>query len=444
MTVSDIMSGYTETLSLGCNRSFERSDSGINGWLICDRNGENGFYNHELRINIESWPNGAWILDLDANINGRWGGLSNAREDGFSSGFVLIDGTICPSPACLQNELAIMEPSEKLEILQRINKKLLCCYAMESWNDLKWLETLWKTLLDEFDGKEDFAPQLISLAEELVPEDASSSWVPMLSVSSRFPWIYTSPARCLRNIPATTQSLLVKCLTTMGDLKYGLLPLITQSVLHQIFAFGFGNVTGMMQGDEPRQFNMANYECALKSQDLSERLRLLREDDWQPGSGDYLGALHYLYGIEKLQRSYSDTLAGNDYRRGKALYLSRSLHHFPLNGLPAHLGNGMSYLHYLNQSPEEELSVDQESVLQISQFLSLFARVCRWETRNEGSLYKFLAKARQVVEDDNQFESVLGYLLYIGRDVFGFYLLLWEAILTADYTMGENRIYVRR
>ena len=176
----------------------------------------------------------------------------------------------------------------------------------------------------------------------------------------------------------------------------------------------------------------------MKAQDLSERLRLLQEDDWQPGKGDYLGALHYLYAVEKLQKSYSDTLAGNDYRRGKALYLSRTLHHFPLNGLPAHLGNGMSYLHFLNQNREDEISVDEENILQIAHFLSLLARVCRWECRNEGSLNKFLAKARQVVADEIQFESVLGYLLYIGRDIFGFYLLLWESILTADYTIKED------
>ena len=230
----------------------------------------------------------------------------------------------------------------------------------------------------------------------------------------------------------------------MSSIKYGLLAMIKESALHQIFAFGFTNAHLIEQGKEPHQFNMQRYELALKMQDLTERLRLLREDDWQPGDGDYLGALHFLYAMERLQQFYLDTLAGNGYRRGKALGLCRSLHHYPLNNVPAHLGSGMSYLHFLNSNHEDELSVDQEHVLQISRFLSLFAKVCRWETREQGNLQQFLAKARQIVADNGQFESVLGYLLYIGKDIFGFYLLLWEAVLTADYNIGENRSYVRK
>lgn len=441
MTATDIVSGRTESLPLDCNRAFERGASGINGWLTCERDGKSGLYKHELRIMLESWPNGAWILDLDANINGRWGGFSNARGDVYSGGFVIVDGTLCSNPSCFLAELATLELADKLVILERIHEKLLCCYALESWNELKWLESLWHTLLEEFDRKEEFAPQLIALAEETAPEGASCSWVPMLSVSSRYPWLYALPARCYAGIPQN--SLFAKCLTTMSAIKYGLLAMIKESVLHQIFALGFSNVLRMMQGEEPKHFSMKNYEDALKAQDLTERLRLLREDDWQPGDGDYLGALHYLYATEKLNQFYLDTLAGNDYRRGKALYLCRSLHHYPLDGLPAHLSNGMSYLHFLTNTADEELSVAQENVLQISQFLSLLARGCRWETREQGSLEQFLARARLIVADNFQFESVLGYLLYIGRDVFGFYLLLWEAILRADYHIGENRTHVR-
>ena len=442
MTATEILSGNQETLILHCNRAFERSGTGINGWLICDIDPEKRICNHELRINLDTWPNGAWILDLEANIHDRWGSFTNARGDNYIGGFIVIDGTICIGPTCLNKTIATLEYNEKLKILGVIHDKLLSCYALESWNELKWLETLWNTLLKEFEGKDEFAPQLIALAEKTAPEEASCSWVPMLSIPARFPWLYAMPAKSLRSIPPKYQSLPIKCLTTMGKIKHSLLSMIKEAALHQIFAFGFENVLQMMQGAEPKKFNMKTYENALKMQDLSERLRLLHEEDWQPGEGDYLGPLHYLYVSEKLQQAYRDTLAGNDHRRGKALYLCRSLHHWPLIGLPDHLGNGMNYLHFLSYSQDEELSVEQESLLQISQYLSLFARTCRWEIREEGSLENFIDKSKQIVAENGQFESILGYLLYIGRDIFAFYLLLWEAVLTADYHSEGNHHYV--
>jgi len=438
LTANDILSGRTESVLLACNRAFERTESGINGWLTCDRDDVKGLYNHELRINIDNWPDGAWVLDLDANINGRWGGFSNSRGDAFCTGLIIIDGTLCMSTSCVEEDLKTMGLDYQFEVLQRIHEKLLYCYAIESWGELNWLEVLWHYLLARFDKQRAYAPQLISLAEMIAPDGSSSSWVPMLSISSHAPWIYALPAGIYKNISLKANSSLLKVLGTMSAFDLGLLAQIKESVLHQIFAFGFANVHGMMQGDEPKHFSLKTYGDAIRSLDLTERLRQLNEDDWQPGDGDYLGGLHYLYAVERLQHSYLDTLPGNDYRRGKALYLCRTLHHYQPNGIPAHLANGPGCLHFLNNATEDELTVDQDNVLLISQFLSQFAKVCRWEARKQGTLQQFMTKSRQLVADDDQFESILGYLLYIGREIFGFYLLLWEAILIADYTIEEG------
>ena len=67
------------------------------------------------------------------------------------------------------------------------------------------------------------------------------------------------------------------------------------------------------------------------------------------------------------------------------------------------------------------------------QFLSVFAQVCRHDVRNPGVLQSFIHKlSGQVANGLNELQGVLGYLLFIGEDIFAFYLLLWEVVFQAD------------
>jgi len=439
LKTTELLSGKSETLSLGCNRSFERAESGINGWLTCEQD-----FRHDLQISLDKWPDGVWIIDLEAKINGRWGNLSNSRNDIYSSGFILRDGILTTNTGIVQDYIHQVGSVAKYELLDRINDKLLLCYAQEAWDELKWLATLWHLVLKEFNVRNTHTPHLLSISEKPVPEGYSSSWVPMLSITARFPWLYSLPVRFYSDIPLQTNSLFIKCLVTMSRMRFGLLSLFNESVLNQLFAFGYSNIHKMMQGEKPHGFSMKSYKAALKGQgdDQSERMRLLTEDDWLPGDGDYLGVLHYHYALGKLQQKYTDTMAGNDMRRGKALYLCRCMHHYEFSKLPTHLNNGVNNLGYINQGSEDELSVEEESILQIAQFLSLFAKACRWDARINGTLDLFIEKAKKCVGEECHFESTFGYLLHIGKDVFGFYLMLWEAALRTDTIIEENDINV--
>lgn len=75
----------------------------------------------------------------------------------------------------------------------------------------------------------------------------------------------------------------------------------------------------------------------------------------------------------------------------------------------------------------------QEHLQGLVRFLCLFAGVCRLEVRQPGALEAFtretLAKTDFTLGD---FKNALGFMLYIGEDLFGFYLLLWELIYCAD------------
>jgi hypothetical protein len=372
-------------------------------------------------------------------MNGRWGKFSNARGDKFSAGFVMSDGTIFTNTLAIDEDCQGMDTDDKMKVFQRVNERMLSCYALESWKYLNWIEDLWHGLLDELRGQADYASALLSFSEQPTPEETSYSWVPIHTISAYCPELYALPARYFSEIP-NTASLFIKCLSTMSRMQHGLLPLFHEAILHQIFALGYQNVHEIMQGTEPYQFNMRTYKDALKQNDLTDRMRLLKQDDWLPGDGDYLGALHYLYALGKLEQGYQDTLTSNEHRRGKALFLCRTLQHCPIPGFPTHLESGMKHLGYFTD--DDNLQILQRFIMEISQFLSLFARICRWETRSSGCLEHFITQAKNIVGDSNQFESVFGYLLYIGKEIFGFYLLLWEAVLRTDYNTGGKNVYL--
>ncbi len=438
MKATNLLSGMCESHRLCCNHSYEQPEPWAHGWLTCENDHQQGIYNHDLLLSLDGWPNGAWIIDLEANMNGRWGKLSNARGDKFSAGFIILDGTISTNALSLAQDYKGIGADDQMEVLRRVNERMLSCYALESWKDLNWIEDVWHGLLDELRGQADYASVLLSFSEQPTPDETSCNWVPMRTISAYCPELYALPARYFSKIP-NTASLLIKCLSTMSRMQHGLLPLFHEAILHQIFALGYQNVHKIMQGAEPYQFNMSTYKDALKQNDLTDRMRLLTQDDWLPGDGDYLGALHYLYALGKLEQGYQDTLTGNEHRRGKALFLCRTLQHCTIPGFPIHLESGMKYLGYFT---DDDMQTLQQFIMEISRFLSLFARICRWEARNSGCLEHFIMQAKNIVGEANQFESAFGYLLSIGKEIFGFYLLLWEAVLRTDYNTGDNNVYL--
>jgi hypothetical protein len=183
---------------------------------------------------LDSWPNGVWVIDLEAKINDRWGSFSNARRDIYGSGFILLNGVITNYPDAILKDLQTVGFDEKLEILKRVNEKLLVCYALESWHELNWLETLWQMLLDEFREKNAYATELLLLSEEAAPEGSSSSWIPLFSITTRYPYLYALPIQYYRGFHISANSLLIKSLATMYDMKGGLLHLFSENVLNQI------------------------------------------------------------------------------------------------------------------------------------------------------------------------------------------------------------------
>lgn len=436
---TDLFSGRTETLVMRCNSSFERLDSGINGWLTCESD-----LKHDIRISLDTWPDGVWVLDLEAKINGRWGHFSNSRGDRYSSGFIVIDGVVTTNVLTSLSTLDSLDPDARFDILKRAHQKVLLCYAKESWDQLKWIETLWQELLIYFEKRYEYAAAIIALSEQPTPEEFSCTWIPIFSPTVRNPGLYALSAdRYNRKTPGNA-SLLLKTLAVMARMDKGLLRLLSINVMNQIFAVGYANIHQMMQGMEPQNFSMKNYRDAMKGHDLSERMKLLSEDDWTPGEGDYLGSLHYRFSLASLQQRYHETMAGNDLRRPKALFICRTMRNYHIQGIPSVLDGSLNHIGYICGVDADELTEEQETISEICLFLSHFAKVCRWEARNQGALNTFISKVKQAIEHETLYEPVLGFILHIGKDIFSFYLMLWEAIMISEYDAIERMPDVRK
>ena len=165
-----------------------------------------------------------------------------------------------------------------------------------------------------------------------------------------------------------------------------------------------------------------------------------------PGEGDYLGAMHYQYALSKLKSAYDEIITINAERIGRIMgiagyFSSKRLSDYHHDCCPAHLCKDI-HLALLDGTlntelmPDEELQ-NRENMCHIIHFISLFAQICRMESRCSGSLKAFMLDIAKYLQNygfaDEYYRRVLGFILHVGEDMFLFYLLLWELALRCDY-----------
>jgi hypothetical protein len=445
LNIKDMVTGWRKELTISCDSTEVQGEDDFSFWLSCQKTSQNT-YLHELQFFLDKWPNGAWIVTFKGRIGGRWGRFSNSRNDHFAIGLPVVGNQAYRSADIIWKYIKELPAEQKEIVFKRIHRRLLNCYAPQAWESIEWLGLLWSKLADGFAEEDVLRKRVITLAEELHDESNAPSWVPLFSILSKFPKLYSQPVSAYRGLPNSRQFLSIKCLKIIADIKYGVLPLLLEGVLDSKLAFGFSNPMEMHQGKLPKKFSLEKFENALKMEDISERIRLLRQHEWQPGDGDYLGALHYHFAEEKLVQNFRASMSGNEYRRGKALSLCRNMHTLPLEQAPAHLTVGPSMLDLSQDVYDEEnqTSIEEDHLQQVTKFLSQYARACRWELRHPGTLIRIKDRAIKHLESENDFDLVLGYLLYLGKDLFMFYLMLWESSFKTDVDHLEGAIHVRK
>ncbi len=406
---------------------------------------------YDIDISLDNWQPGLWLLEFEVKLHGRWGALTNERNDIYADGLIISDvGKIGTFKEVLTNVEDNYEEKEYYNAFEHLHKALLYPYAKESWQKIYWIEKVWKEihfkLARNYDNE--IWMSLLSLSTKRPPEIASEDWIPARHIGAYLPQLY-----CLhRNEYAKIRkqdNILLNCLRFFPRLS-NLIRIYSNNDFDTSSLMGFSNAFEVhCQNISPKQFNMSNYKQALTSLDLSERWRLLNDDEWHPARGDYLGPMHYRYALMMLKEAYRSSLAVDSYRRGRLLNLVRTMSSERIDKYVADdcfrqftRQTDLGLFDYDEQHTDitdEEKVQEKEHLSNTIRFVSLLAQICRCEARCKGVLDNFLSDMKERFDDFNtaDLRKTFCYLLYIGEDVFAFYLLLWELIFTADYDSGR-------
>jgi len=92
----------------------------------------------------------------------------------------------------------------------------------------------------------------------------------------------------------------------------------------------------------------------------------------------------------------------------------------------------------LSTTSDEPLDQDSNNIADLVDLISVLAYVVRLEIRQPGILKESSGRLLQTMTTDQRhLESVLGFVLYIGLDLFIFYLVLWEFVMQRDLDRGR-------
>ncbi|MDP2829900.1 MAG: hypothetical protein Q8O37_15010 [Sulfuricellaceae bacterium] len=403
--------------------------------------GNQGGYAAEVYVNLDYWPAGAWLFNLDAQIKGIWGHLQNSRQDVFAAGLLWAEGGHALSSRVWLEQLGALEDRQACDLLKRIHIALQICYAQEAWNGIAWLGEAWKALAKRWRGKEAEAlPALVDMAAMRPPEDSSPSWLPQLSIAAALPGLFALAAEKYRRVNEKPRSI-ARALRAMGEMAAHW-PAVFPDLLHFSAAAACVNFPAISaRGESPQGVDPKRYVEAMHAVPEVEYIYQLGDDDALPGPGTYLGPLHYRHAWRALETAYEQTLLGNDIWRGQGIGLAQYAH----RAMPTLEGAGVPQAWrgkspHINAWPsnadalvEDHLLQQRENLNHIAHVLAGLALACRREARVPGALKTYLDQLNQA---GIPLDRPLAFLLQIGDALFAYYLLLWELVLKA--AQGEN------
>jgi hypothetical protein len=442
----EMVSGRRETIDLrvdvldsATGRAMEKVWAASHGTL---RVGLAGTRYIDIHWNVPDWETGAYVFRIRAKVARRWGELVNARGDVFVGSMIVSIGAEHPLVSIEDRPTA-----ELLDIFRRSTEFLLECYAEESWADVKWIARLWNETAQRLDVAErQVILRLAILALRRAPEHSPASWAPISCVASTRLDVFAQSATLFRSLPSGELRGL-GVLRSLGEFGPSDTDNFSRNDLFSplaVLGFENGPLVAAGAADRLTGFSLERLaQTGLYTGD-SERQRIRRREEWVPSAGLFLGARHYWWAVNRLESKFLAGLEGNEHRRGNSLRLASRLSATPWRaGLPAtvsKLTDQMLSLGLMAQkSVDEESSQTEENISALVDLLSVTALACRYSVRQSEYLNDFLEHLAKAIDTDiDHLRLYLGYAIYIGIDVFLYYLLLWEFVLSRDYDEVNN------
>lgn len=435
----DVVSGNDFEVTLEANSHQQTLHRFGRAQLMC-LHGEAGEFAAYVLFSLDFWPAGAWVFQFDGKIDGIWGHLENERQDQFSFGFLCDEQGVNLTIQMFLDSLTELTDKQSLDMLVRVQEAMLPCYAMESWNSMRWLAEAWNYLLSKWEGRLSEAIDILyPLAALRPPEDSSPSWLLQQTIGSRIPKIFGLQGDKYRTVP-TKHNPLVQAAQVLCQFK-SRYPDVFPELINPVAAAGFCNFAEVARGGTPKGYSIARYVDALRETGAADGdLYRLEDTGFAPVSGDFLSGLHYKYAMRKLEEAFERCRSGNDLRLGQVIllcnYVRRVMPVLSREDSPNLAGASP----HINPWPfqeedgvESELAQRNENLQVIGITLSWLAYHCRLEAKSSGLLDEFLNKLRP---SGAPVESSLAYLLQIGDAAFAYYLVLWELVVTSEHIAG--------
>jgi len=402
---------------------------------------EDGFQSTTAIIPARNLEPGLWMASFEVRQASGWGRLSNARGDYYTVGIVVGEDQEILSNGFVESGLQLLSGGSTAAIFQRVHEALQYCYAPEAWPSISWLVPLWQNMLSDIAASGDAEKlQLLGWATH-VPDDVSSpSWIPQVTILSRLPVLLAQPAKTYQAV--NEDGLLHESLKMLSGLPASLANAFNGGI-HFSLALAFSNAPAIAtQQAHPALFDVRKYhDCLLDNEDRASAY-LISDDDYVPGSGEWLGPLHSRFVKHQLEERWARTQGGNELRRGQAIGMARRAERFS-RMLTLH-GQAMVWIVSPWERDTDEFTPDSvrerlDLLRPLEHFISVFAWHCRLELRQPGTLNKFLNGISEQGVDN---ESSLGFLIHVGEAMLGFYLLLWEFVQRAEIDAAPrfNRI----
>lgn len=368
------------------------------------------------------WRDGWWFIDFEFMINGRWGRPTNKRQDFYPILQIVYNSTfIKNNPKDTFSEFAY---TEKLSCFERINRRLMICYAQDSWDLFPWLKDVWYSLLQELTKTNEptIIARLIQLSlESPINDDVSGSWLPLIHLGASRPKIYSLPTETYKSCKYTGLSGLEYIENT---LKY----FHKANNFHCLAIDGLGLTAATLfeqfekyvsgKTHSPGILNTSIFYDTLSSC-ISDKL---------------LGFDCYKFCLDELKKNYDKTSIGYDSIRGNALALCLRIKkltsvYSDAITLPIRFKDVFHEdftNQYIYKSEDSEEIQIYENIDMLNIFLSVYAYACRLELRHQGSLKSLLSDSAYSIKE---FIDSTTFILGLGQSLFWYYLLLWEIVL---------------